>query len=233
MPSFRIEGSSVFLSRFDVVGKDGVEARFIDHVGLAETDASFQSHAVAVFDMGPPLRGPGSTNLMCAHAIGCAELTDDELRKIKMFVDQHASEHASFLQLNRGQRWRRAHEIYCIFPHAAPYCEDDDRYVRTRFSCAGFVLEAYNFARITLLEPNDLPMVGMDVLRGGYPAEMQILEAGIIAADTLGLKGAGPWPVLLCGYLFHSLARTADEIREQPYSPTIDDRFFTHEDQEI
>jgi hypothetical protein len=71
------------------------------------------------------------------------------------------------------------------------------------------------------------------VLRGGYPAEMQILEAGIIAADTLGLKGAGPWPVLLCGYLFHSLARTADEIREQPYSPTIDDRFFTHEDQEI
>jgi hypothetical protein len=122
--------------------------------------------------------------------------------------------------------------MYCILPHAEPYREDDGRYVRTRFSCAGFVLEAYKLARIALLEPDGLPMVGMDVLRLAYPIQMRLLGSGRINADSLGLTGDGPWPVLLCGYLFHSLNRSANEIREQPYAPAAGDWLFTREGEE-
>lgn len=227
MPSFRIVGSSVSLSMFDVVGKDGDQPRFIDHVGLAEAYITFQPDAVVILDMGPPLHGPGGAKSIRASAVGSAELNDDEEQKIRTFLDLHAGEHASLLQLNQRQIVQRAPEMYCIYPHAVPHCEVDGRYVRTRFSCAGFVLEAYEFARITLLESDELPMVGRDVLKAGYPVQMQLLASGRLSAESLGLTGAGPWRVLLCGYLFNSLARSADEIREQPYLPMIEDRFFT------
>lgn len=229
MPSFRIEGSSVSPSVFDVVGTDGDEPCFIAHAGLAESAFSCEVHAVPVFDMGPPLRGRGRAVAIRADAIGSAELDVDELHKIRVFIDLHAGEHASLMQLSPRDILHRAPEMYCIFPHAEECREDDGRYARTRFSCAGFALEAYKSAGIMLLYADALPAVSMDVLRSAYPEHIRRLESGRIAPDSLGLTGAGPWPVLLCGYLFHSLARSAGEIREQPYSPTIEDRFFTHE----
>lgn len=232
MPSFRVERSSVSILMYDVVGKDGDLPRFIDHAGLADAYLTFQTDAVAIIDMGPPLHGPGAAKSIRASAVGCAEL-DDETQKIRTFVDLHAGEHASLSQLNQRQIVQRAPEMYRIYPPAEPHCEDDGRYVRTRFRCAGFVLEAYNFARITLLDPGVLPAVGMDVLASAYPIQIRLLDSGMVAGEALGLSGNGPWPLLLCGYLFHSLARTAIEIREQPYSPTIEDRFFTHEDEGI
>lgn len=232
MPSFRIEGSSVSLSVFDVVGMDGDEPCFIAHAGLAESALSCEVHAVPVFDMGPPLRIRGRAAAIRADAIGSAELGVDELQKIRVFIDLHAGEHASLMQLSPREVLYRAPEMYCIFPHAEERCEDDGRYARTRFSCAGFALEAYKSAGITLLYADALPAVGMDVLRRAYPEHIRRLESGKIAPDSLGLTGTGPWPVLLCGYLFHSLARTADEIREQPYLPTVEDRFFTRDNEE-
>jgi hypothetical protein len=116
--------------------------------------------------------------------------------------------------------------MYCIRPHASPLYEDDGRYARTRFSCAGFVLEAYNKARIRLLDVNALPMVEMGVLALAYP-QTRLIGSGRISADALGLGGSGPWPVLLCGYLFHALKRDVDVIRHQPYAPSTADRYFT------
>ncbi len=87
------------------------------------------------------------------------------------------------------------------------------------------MFEAYKKARIRLLDLNDLPMVEMPTLALAYP-HTRLIESGRISADALGLGGRGPWPVLLCGYLFHALNRDADVIRKQPYSAGPTDRHF-------
>ncbi len=125
-----------------------------------------------------------------------------------------------------SQLIKAAPQMYCVHPHASPFYEDDGRYARMRFSCAGFVFEAYKKARIELLDSNDLPMVDIAVIRLAYPGHVRLMEAGKISPEALGLEGSGPWPVLLCGYLFHALNRNADVIRHEPYAPSFVDRYF-------
>lgn len=120
-----------------------------------------------------------------------------------------------------------APQMYCVYPHVSALHEDDGRYARTRFSCAGFVLEAYNKARIKLLDLSGLPMVDMAVIALAYPQQTRLIENGRVSADAMGLEGNGPWPVLLCGYLFHALNRDPDAIRQVSYTPSIADRHFT------
>ncbi|HSW39065.1 MAG TPA: hypothetical protein VLL97_06195 [Acidobacteriota bacterium] len=226
MPSYRIQTPAVSLGTFDVLGVDGDQLGFICHTGLAESGGSHKADAIAILDMGPPLHGPNQPNNLHAHAVGCAQLTDDEMQKIRTFVDQHANEHQAMQQLDGLKVLRLAHQMYCIYPHANPFCEDDGRYVRMRFSCAGFVFEAYRFARIRLLEPEALPMIDMAVIKAAYPRHARLMESEKITADSLGLKGEGPWPVLLCGYLLHALGRDAASIRERPYTPAEVDKCF-------
>jgi hypothetical protein len=229
VPSFRIETPTVSLSVFDVVGADGDQPRFISHTGLAESEGAHKVDAVKILDMGPPLRGPGTTTAVKATAAGRAELTDDEQQKIRSFVNQHVSEHESFLQLNERQILRLAPQMYCIYPHATPLAEDDDRYVRMRFSCSGFVYEAYRSARISLLDVGTLPPVDMAVIKVAYPAQTRLMESERLTPESLGLEGEGPWPVMLCGYLLHALNRPADLIRQQPYTPVAEDQHFPRE----
>ncbi len=227
MPSYRVTGSTLSLSIFDVVGKDGDESGFIDHTGLAESAGSQDAAKIPVLDMGPPLHGQGGSGHVRATVVGSATLTDDEVQKIKTFVDRHANEHLVFLQFNTSQVIRAAPQMYCVHPHACPLYEDDGRYTRMRFSCAGFVFEAYRKARIELLDSNNLPMVDIAVIRLAYPGPVGLMEGGRISREALGLEGSGPWPVLLCGYLFHALNRGANIIRHEPYAPSISDRYFT------
>jgi hypothetical protein len=207
VPSYRVAGSTLALSIFDVVGQDGAESGFIGHSGLAESEGSQNAAKIPVLDMGPPLHGPGHPNHVQAHLVGSATLTDDEVQKIRTFIDRHASEHSSFLQFSKRQLINAAPQMYCVHPHAKPLCEDDGRYARMRFSCAGFVFEAYKKARINLLNSDALPMVDIAVVRLGYPDHIRLMENGRVSREDLGLAGAGPWPVLLCGYLFHALNR--------------------------
>jgi hypothetical protein len=229
MPSYRVTGASVSHSKYDVVGENRERPQFIAHVGLAAYEAVSQANAVAIIDMGPPLHVAGELHSIAAHAVGSAELTDDELQKMRTFIDQHAGEHASLKQLSNIEVLRRAPEMYCICPHAEPFCEEDGRYVRMRFGCAGFALEAYRYARVRLLDLDSLPAVDIDLLRTAYPAQVRLMEDGRLSADSLGLSGSGPWPVLLCGYLFHALSRSAGAIRESPYAPIAGDQFFMRE----
>ncbi len=226
MPSYRVNEATLSLGVFDVVGQDGGEPGFIGHAGLAETAGSQDVARVAVLDMGPPLHGEGNPGRITASAFGSAALTDDEVRKIKTFIDRHANEHRSFAQLSRSQLIDAAPQLYCVCPHAEPIYEDDGRYARMRFSCAGFVFEAYKKARIQLLDLNVLPMVGMAVIRHGYAREVRLMTDGFVSPEDLGLPGDGPWPVLLCGYLFHALNRDGDAIRRERYAPSIADRHF-------
>lgn len=226
MPSYRIGATTVSLNIYDVVGVDGDQVGFIRHAGLAESVGSQDTHEVTVVDMGPPLHAGGRAGRVHASAVGSAELTDDEVQKIRTFVDRHVNEHRAFLQLSQSQLLRSAHQMYCIYPHAVALNEDDDRYVRMKFSCAGFVFEAYRAARITLLHTNALPAVDMAVIKSAYPREAHLMERGRVSRESLGLEGNGPWPVLLCGYLFHALGRDAGLIRQQPHTPSTDNQYF-------
>ena len=227
MPSYRVAGPTLSLSIFDVVGQDGNEVDFIGHAGLAESAGSQHAAKISVLDMGPPLHGSHYSAQVKASVVGSATLTDDEVRKIKTFVDRHANEHLVFLQLNRSRLIMAAPQMYCVHPHASPLYEDDGRYVRMRFSCAGFVFEAYKKARIKLLDSNALPMLDIAVIRLAYPSQVGLMKTAGISPEALGLEGSGPWAVLLCGYLFHSLNRDAHDIRREPYTPSAADRYFT------
>jgi hypothetical protein len=227
VPSYRVVGPTLSLSIFDVVGQDGDEPDFIGHTGLAESASTEQVANVPVLDMGPPLHGQGGPAHVTANVVGRAILNDDEVRKIKTFVDRHANEHLVFLQLSTRQLLNAAPHMYCIHPHESPLHEDDGRYSRTRFSCAGFVFEAYKKARITFVDTNALPMVDLTVVRLAYPRQVRWMEMGRISSEALGIQGSGPWPVLLCGYLFHALNRGVDVIRHEPYAPSAADRYFS------
>lgn len=226
MPSYRVNRSTTSLSRFDVVGQDGKQAGFVVHAGLAESAGLQNAANIPVLDMGPPLHGHGAAGHVRSDVVGSAALTDDEVQKIKTFVDRHTNEHLLFSKFGTGQLIQAAPQMYCVLPHASPLYENDERYARTRFSCAGFVLEAYKKARIKLVDLNGLPMVDMAIIAAAYPQQIQLIERGRISAEALGLGGNGPWPVLLCGYLFHALDREAEVIRQETYSPDIMDRYF-------
>ena len=90
-----------------------------------------------------------------------------------------------------------------------------------RFNCAGFVLQAYLEADITLLD-EIIPVVNMDRLIEAYP-----WAAGRLAdSDTRHKMGIGEgeeWPVVFVGYVIHSLSRSSDEIRAKPYVAKVAD----------
>jgi hypothetical protein len=218
VPSQRINNPHVEVVAYDVIGMDGDQAGFIRHAGLASSSATHDRESVAVTDMAPPLRVPG---YMKADAIGTAELTEDEARKIKDFLDRHEGEHQSVQNLNP----RKFPQVYCIAPHAAPLYEADGRYARMRFSCAGFVFEAYKRASIQLLDEDRLPAIGLDQIKQAYADVAAILDRPVFR-ESMGLAGSGPWPVMLCGYLFHSLARDAAAIRARSFIAVAGDDLF-------
>jgi hypothetical protein len=227
LPSYRVATGNISLGLFDVVGQDGGERAFVGHAGLANSAGSQIAADVRVLDMGPPLHGQAAPGHIRADVVGSAVLTDDDVQKIKTFIDRHENEHRSLLLLSRTERIAAAPKMYIICPHAMPFYEEDGRYARMRFSCAGFVLEAYRKARVNLLEPKALPPVDMAIIRVCYPTQIRLMEDGKISPDDLGLGGNGPWQVLLCGYLFHALNRDGVAARRGTYVPSADQRYFT------
>ena len=227
MPAYRVAEANIDLALFDVVGEDGNIATFIKHVGLAMSPGKHSADGVPVVDMAPPLHGQDEYGHMKADVIGNAVLTDDDRRKIATFVDRHAGEHEAFRQLGGFDFLRAFPKMYIVYPHMKPFYEkNDERYARMRFSCAGFVFEAYKKARIRLVDPEVLPPVEMDTVQSCYPDLVRLVESGRVSPEDLGLEGPGPWPVLLCGYLFHALNRDAAAVRSEPYAPSIEDRCF-------
>jgi hypothetical protein len=226
LPSYRVAKEGVSLGVFDIVGQDGGERAFVGHVGLASSTGSHTAARVAVLDMGPPLHGPDAAGTIRADVVGSAALTDDDVQKIRTFIARHANEHRSFLQFGMRELIAAAPEMYAICPHAKPFYEEDGRYARMRFSCAGFVLEAYRKARIRLLDPDALPPVDIAIIRLCYPMQVRLMEEGVISPGDLGLDGDGPWPVLLCGYLFHALDRDGIAVRREAYVPIVEHRHF-------
>lgn len=223
MPAVRLEKEPHPVSLYDVLGQDGNIPCFVRHVGLSNepVEAIRNGNTVNVAHMKPPL---SSDDQMKVHACGIAELTDDECRQIETFITERMSEHQALQQSKTGG--------YIIRPHAIDRRETDGTLVCRRFSCAGFVIEAYEDANIFLVETdeNNLPLMDVDSLRNAYP---DIFDShnwrSLNERYKLGLDGDGPWPVILPGYLFHSLSRTAEDIRQKTYPPRPGDEYFPHQ----
>lgn len=111
MPSFRVAAENLLLAMFDVVGKDGGEATFIGHIGLVKSSGLHTPTKVSVLDMGPPLHGERNPNHIRADIVGSATLTDDEVQRIRTFIDRHTGEHLSFSQLRPRELIARAENV--------------------------------------------------------------------------------------------------------------------------
>jgi len=147
-------------------------------------------------------------------------LTVEEQLQIRLFSEELESEY-------NAAQIRHSRDQYVICPHVKEISREDDTAAYLRFSCAGFVIEAYREADIDLLWTDlaHLPLVGLEVLKAQYPEFAGMLERPRIR-DEFGVGGDGPWPVVLAGYVLNALDRSETEIRSTPYRATEGDEFF-------
>lgn len=216
MPAFRLDSTPRRINRFDVAAKDSeATAEFIRHVGLfsQELDAATNQSSLSLTHMGPPL---GIAENHVVQAAGSAELDADELEQVRVFVEELRREYEAE-QLRGGRQ-------YVVHPHVR---EPDETVPCRRFSCAGFVIEAYRDAGIELLPSDEgsRPQVAIHVLKDAYPDLADRLDNPRIR-EMVGLDGDGPWPVVLAGYVVNALARTRAEILAESYAPVTGDEFF-------
>ena len=117
--------------------------------------------------------------------------------------------------------------VYVVHPHVREQTAPDGTVIYRRFSCAGFVIEAYREVGIELVvtEEGRLPSVPLNTLLLAYPDLQAELQSPRLRR-MCGLPGEGPWAVVLPGYVLHSLDRPESEIRGSPYLPREGDEFF-------
>jgi hypothetical protein len=220
MPAERLRDALIPVRQFDVGGQDSDDVDdFVRHVGLAlqpHGGLTQGSSAVRLAHMGPPLSIDGDGDADPIQTIATTELTADEILQIQVFIDELSSEYQA-----ESARPRRQ---YIICPHAV---DPDEQFPFRRFNCAGFAVEAYRDAGIELVQLNEasLPTVSLATLKHAYPDHASRLDNAPLR-EAYGLKGDGPWPVLLAGYVINAMARDVAAIRDVPYSPSPGDEFF-------
>ena len=219
------------LSRYDVVGEDGAVPMCVRHVGLASNDGSDvrKGDDVAVHHMGPP---PARDGTVSVDVVGTATLTVDNVNDIKTYVDEHLGECGSQERLQKIDPRR----TYVIRPYSKPLKGKNGTTVCMRFSCAGFILEAYRIAGIILLDTDEenLPPVERSTLEKIYPelSESWFVEWNReyewgLNENEANEEGKEPsWPVVLPGYIFHALNRDVTEIRREVYKARLGDEAF-------
>ena len=165
MPARRLGKETSPVQTFDVLGVDAENSpEFVRHVGLAAEDSATVKlgSGLAIVHMGPPLGTGFPTGVITC--VGTSTLTATEVLKVRLFIDNHEAEYLS-------AKIRDARGQYCIAPHVRPYPVNGDAVVCLQFNCAGFVLEAYRFADLDLLDADleALPLIPLDVLSRQYP----------------------------------------------------------------
>jgi hypothetical protein len=208
-----------YVRQFDAVGTHSAHFdRFVCHVGLALDDVfvnAGESFDVRTIDMEPPLPPQDPANVMRMDVFGAADLTQDDRAMIRAFIDGVRNEYAVNDALEPSDQ-------YCVQPHFVEAHPDES--VR-RFSCAGFVYECYRELGIVLVDLDRVPCVGVELLKLAYPRFARSLDSSAFR-KRIGLSDGGPWPVLLPGYLFHSLKRGPTICRSGPYQANSGDELF-------
>jgi len=214
----RVSTSDGNVGVYDAVGIDSEKGKwFIRHVGMSLDEVDFargRSLQLRMVHMGPPLVAPESSSPKNVDVVGSANLSSDDVSIINTFICEQIEEYES-LKVGRKDQ-------YVVHPH---FVKGDGDVAAKRYSCAGFVFECYLDIGITLVEIDSLPLIEESILSLVYPLLPRVL------ADTdwrkqVGLAEDGPWPILLPGYIFHSLNRGVDRLRQLAYQPKPGDECF-------
>jgi hypothetical protein len=224
MPAARLTGQASIVHPYDVLAQSDGGDLMLHALLCNEADVRDDVTSETVlrtFHMGPPL---GPRRMPC-DAFGTAELTTGQAAKLKAFLaDRQEERNAEERRLRRlGRRWRAGSQ-YRIHPEATPPTPD---YPLWRFSCVGFVLRAYQSARVHLLT-GPYPSKTMEDLKRLYPHSAGHLDDPG-QRNALGIGDGDRWPVILVGYVLHSLNRAASDINganAQRYAPQIGDEYF-------
>jgi len=221
MPAWTLTDEPTTIHPFDVLGQSDGTSHLMVHALLcneteSRTDVTKQSN-IRCTHMGPPL---GQRSSSC-DAVGSAGLNDTHRRKIKVFVDDRLMERAA--EKKRG-RLNDLIAEYRIHPSAT---RPSREFPLWRFSCVGFVLEAYNAAGIRLLGA-PLPFKTLDELKQLYPRHARHLDDSD-NRTRLGIGEGDRWPVALVGYVLNSLSRAVKQIHSDEYVPQPGDEYFPPE----
>jgi hypothetical protein len=212
MPAVRIpHGSSHSCRRFSIIGTDAENATpFVRHAALMWEEGNRSAgEAVSAFHMAPPL-GESTVSL---NVVGWIEdLTEDERNRLETWT----ADIRTRIALDRSLP--PEHQGYIIHP---PYLEEpseDGERTRWRFSCIGLVLKCYEELGIQLVDWRSpkMPIPSEETIRIGYRLPLQAARR----RRPRWVMSPDPCPVMLPGYVFHSLNRPAAVVRTLPYIPS-------------
>ena len=211
MPLQKLCNKPAVVEQFCVCSQEVQGTNFITHVGLASEqqcgikygDTVKWTHVFSFFRRAEDR----------VHVIGKIRLSAEERESMDIFITDCEEE------IEKIKRFERPKQ-FIIFPHKEersaerPYC---------RYSCAGFVLEAYRRIHVTILEEDVIPAQSLDFLDEYYPG---LAECSIKEREALGLIGTGPWRVVLPGYVLNAFNRSEKKIRQEPFRPKVSHSFF-------
>jgi hypothetical protein len=166
---------------------------------------------VRVAHMGPPLQLPGE---MQVHVVGWLEgLERDELEALEDWIEYMETRTKACVYFCRPARQRQV--------------DAESGEVTYKFSCAGLVEQAYDHVGIRLVVGDaDLPRLDLETLKRVWSALLSRLTGPqlerILAKFGLPLAEA-PWPVLVPGYILHSLTQRRGDL---PYQSAASDVAF-------
>lgn len=227
MGSFRIAHRSSDIHVYDALGQDAEDVTsFVCHIGISNGSVEVKEQQVVLakmVEMCPPLIVPRvgeqpDPEFDRVDVVGNIELTASESRQIAIFIEETVKELESIPKRQQ----------YTVHPH---FRDRTDPKSARRYSCAGYVQQAYEYADIDLVDMAAIPDVELKTILPAYPDNREELEHPRARA-FVGLKGDGPWPVLLPGYIFHAMNRPPQECRSTPYKPQVGDECFPRRETE-
>lgn len=221
MGSFRIGEQHSKINIYDALGQDAQDVpSFVCHIGMSNRNVEVNDQQVVLakmVEMCPPLVVPAveeepDPESDRVDVVGSIGLSAAESKQIATFVEETAKELASIPENLQ----------YTVLPHFRDRIDPDSA---RRYSCVGYVQQAYEYADIDLVDIDAIPAVELETIIRAYPSRRAHLELPR-ARSFVGLKGDGPWPVLLPGYVFHAMNRSPLESRSTPYKPQVGDECF-------
>lgn len=235
-----LDGPELKISKYAIIGEYAADgpARFVKHAAIVRQDCKLlKSAPIEVWHSGPPIVAGALTSPSPGHAtcksdiVGDLCLTTSETEAIDDWL--------ATVEKEICQKSLKPFEQYTILPHMKWHLSEEGRRTHRRFSCAGFVIEAYQSSNISLLS-SELPLADEEQLATAYRGLFEIEKrekriqdyVGFKGRSDLGLTAAGPWPIALPGYLFHSTERaTILNRRPAPLTPSgIEMAFYPRKD---
>jgi hypothetical protein len=212
----RLSREATVCSQYSIVGTYADDSStFVKHASLLKNSASVVAGtSVGVWHTGPPIvSGPITQSAFGeatseAHVVGEFRLRPSQCDAIANFLAGIDKYHRTMTVQPLQQ--------YVILPHHKwVVSKETNRRIRRKFSCAGFVIEAYAAAGILLIDVDQLPLAGVDHVEFAYPEFRRLEELSeavkqrieFPGLEEFGIVGDGPWPIALPGYLFHACDR--------------------------